>query len=249
MNFLRRLYTLLTLGLGIGLWLGWYDKFSSNSWNNRVLLVIIFLIGGAACLTPAWRMLRHTSTLIHEVSHAMTAIILGGRVKKITYKPDSSGLATYSLPLGFGRPRIAIAAFSGYCGPAVAGILGAKSVDSGLGAYWLMVVGILALGALVLMVRSLWGLIYTAVLAALLCGLALSYGWGGGIWASMFSGILNSAAIKDTIVQMRVLNKEECDAVVVGRSLFLPASLIGILQIGLAVLSFITAFLIIAGLI
>jgi hypothetical protein len=102
------------------------------------------------------------TTWIHECSHALMTVIVGGRVMSIVLEPDTSGL-TRSLvpPAGVARGLIASA---GYLGAACAGclLLTATRVDRwSKSILWTII--ILLVATLVLWMRNLFGIIVVSV--------------------------------------------------------------------------------------
>jgi hypothetical protein len=63
------------------------------------------------------------ATWFHEMSHGLTAIILGGEFKKLIINSDGSGLAFYSGNIFFGDFGRAFVAAAGALGPPFAGAL------------------------------------------------------------------------------------------------------------------------------
>lgn len=50
------------------------------------------LLAGVLCFIPhTWKVVRHASTLFHEVGHAVVGILSGARLKGIALHPDSQG--------------------------------------------------------------------------------------------------------------------------------------------------------------
>lgn len=152
-------------------------------------------LAGAAVLTLALyfvpqldviaRPLSLLSTLVHELGHGLTALLLGGDLHRLTIWSDGSGQADYSG--AFGRLGLAATAAGGLLGPPIGALAmflasrGARSSRYALTAFVLLLVV-----ALVLWVRNLFGLFFVAALCALL-GLLL---WKGGRWAQLVTAFL-----------------------------------------------------------
>ncbi len=103
------------------------------------------------------------STLVHEMGHGVSALLVGGSFHRFVMWPDGSGMAVWSGEAG--ALSRALVAAGGLVGPAVAAavcfalgrtIRGARGALTGLTV-------ILAL-ALLLVVRNLFGFIFVAVL-------------------------------------------------------------------------------------
>ena len=74
-------------------------------------------------LTPWGRLILYPFTLfttwVHECSHAVAAVLLGGRVASITIQPDTSGLTRSLMPAS--RLAQGIVASAGYLGASLVG--------------------------------------------------------------------------------------------------------------------------------
>lgn len=118
--------------------------------------------GGKYALYP----FRIFTTWIHECCHAAMALLMGGRVSKITLASDTSGLTRYQIPKS--RIRHALVTSAGYPGASVTGCalyaasqcLNPSQIYLALGALG----GLLAL-SLLFWVRGLFGMIAVALLA------------------------------------------------------------------------------------
>jgi len=107
------------------------------------------------------------TTWVHESSHAVMTILVGGRVTAVTIDPDTSGLTHGLVPAS--RVARGLVASAGYLGAALVGCLlmaatrverRARTILYGVGAFMLLTV--------VLWMRNLFG-----VVVVLLWGLAL----------------------------------------------------------------------------
>jgi len=126
----------------------------------------------AAVWRPAWGVVRHGVTTVHEASHLLVAALTGRQILGIRLHSDTSGLA-----LSKGRPRgpgMILMSAAGYTGPGVVGLAAAFGVGRGydVGVLWALVV--LALFVL-LMIRNWYGL-WTILVTLALLG-ALTW-WG-----------------------------------------------------------------------
>lgn len=111
-----------------------------------------------------WNVATHVNTVVHEGAHAVVGLGTGHRIRGVTIARDGGG-GTEMVPdsgLGF-----ACAAFAGYIGPSVAGLIAAGLISIGriIIVLWL---GLLLLAAMLLMVRNWFG--GTVILA---CGVLL----------------------------------------------------------------------------
>src|SRR4029453_467524 len=138
------------------------------------------LLGGTAValagcvLRPLWPTARLVVTAVHELGHAFTAILLGGRGKRVHLWLNTAGLTSYSLPGSTGRVRGAAVAVAGYPAPGIAGLLGAVAVVAGQARWWVGAGALVALALRVLWVRNPWGIWSTVIAAAGLGWLAWS---------------------------------------------------------------------------
>ena len=152
-------------------------------------------LAGAAALTLALyfipqleviaRPLALLSTVVHELGHGLTALMLGGDLHRLVIWSDGSGQAEYSG--AFGRLGFAATAAGGLLGPpigALAMFLASRSARAAR--YALTALLLLLLVALVLWVRNVFGVAFVASLCGLL-GLLL---WKGGRLAQLVTAFL-----------------------------------------------------------
>lgn len=129
-------------------------------------LALAFIAGMFVAGTPLHRAVRYLSTVVHELGHALSAGVLGGRPKQITINLNASGLATYYPPPTWGRLRASIVSFAGYPAPAVASVAAVRAVQMGHPKAWFAFsAGTLALSIL-LLIRNFWGFVWTAGVVA-----------------------------------------------------------------------------------
>jgi hypothetical protein len=112
------------------------------------------------------------STLVHELGHGITALLLGGTFQSFQMHADGSGVA---LVGGYGgRIARALVAAGGLCGPAIAAAVGfVLARRPGRSRWALGAAGALLLLIEVLFVRNLFGLVFVGALAAVLLLIAL----------------------------------------------------------------------------
>ena len=79
------------------------DHIPNDTAPSKDLVAWAMLAGAAVGATPIHKLIRYISTLVHELGHAFTAGILGGRPKHITISTDASGLAMYQPPVHWGE--------------------------------------------------------------------------------------------------------------------------------------------------
>jgi hypothetical protein len=133
------------------------------------LLAVAFLISlGLVLYKPAYRIVRHGDTILHEGGHAFVAFLMGGKGMRIQLNRDSSGLATWRDPHVSWWRRAAVS-FAGYSAGCTLGFLGILAIM--LGHSSLVLLGLLlALLLILIHVRTWWGLLIVPAVAA---GLAL----------------------------------------------------------------------------
>ena len=130
-------------------------------------LIAFGVIGGLAVgFTPLNRPLRYLCTVVHELGHAFTVGILGGRPKKVTIALDASGLATFEYPGTWGRFRISVVSIAGYPAPAIAALAAIMATQSGHPQAWFAFSTATLSVAVLLLIRNFWGFAWTAVLIA-----------------------------------------------------------------------------------
>ncbi|MFT4216751.1 MAG: M50 family metallopeptidase [Micropruina sp.] len=126
----------------------------------------------AVAFRPAWRILRHLVTIVHEGGHATAAVLTGRRLRGIRLHSDSSGVTlSQGRPRGFGMLLTLIA---GYLAPALFGLLAAGLLwqRHALAVLW---VALLLLSLMLLQIRNFHGLY--SMLVAGLAVFAVSW-WG-----------------------------------------------------------------------
>lgn len=231
MQYLRRLYAYATVLLVAAALTG----VRINVWSDTVepwVVLATVLLGGVMAASPAWKVLRHACTYVHELAHALSALLVGGIVHSVVYEPDASGLAKFSLPREFGRPRLVLAAGAGYLGPGIAGLATVAAVRNGMVMPWLLGCAVLVLLGMLLLVRSPWGFLYSAALGAVLwmAGIVLAAPWSTAI-GGLLAGVMLGGGVRMACTQLRHRNHAETDAGVVGRALHLPGSFIAVLHL------------------
>ncbi|OUS93518.1 M50 family metallopeptidase [Rhodococcus sp. NCIMB 12038] len=134
-------------------------------WIVQVTAVVAVIL----VLEPhAWRITRNVVTIVHEGAHLVVALLFGRTLKGVRLHSDTSGVAISSgKPTGLG---VVLMTFAGYVGPAVLG-LGAAWVLGTQHAIAVLWIGVLALAAMLILVRNLYGLFSLTVVGALLFGL------------------------------------------------------------------------------
>jgi len=129
---------------------------------SEELVAWSMLAGAAVGATPLHKLIRYLATVVHELGHAFTAGILGGRPKHITISTDTSGLAVYQPPVHWDRFRASIVSAAGYPAPAIASLAAVTAIQSGYSKAWFFFAGGTLAVAIVALIRNFWGVFWTA---------------------------------------------------------------------------------------
>jgi hypothetical protein len=120
-------------------------------------------------LPGTWRVARNVITIVHEAGHALTAVLVGRRLRGIRLHSDTSGLT-----LSRGRPEgpgMVCTALAGYPAPSLLGLAFAGMFAAGVVTGPLVACAVLLAGVLV-MVRNLYGVVSVLVTGAVLVGVS-----------------------------------------------------------------------------
>lgn len=128
---------------------------------NKTLLLIIPLLEVILvrfkfieiCIKPL-------NTLIHELSHALVALILGNKVKEIKINTDYSGSCTTA---GKSKVKQFFISIAGYTLPAILGFLIIKFLGGEHQIYFFYTLIFINIIALILYIRNSFGIIWTIV--------------------------------------------------------------------------------------
>jgi hypothetical protein len=161
------------------------------------------------------------TTWVHECSHALATLLVGGWVRAITIRPDTSGLTESPIPAG--RLSQGIVASAGYLGAAAVGclLMAATRVEK-----WahriLLGLGIFMLITLVVWMRNLFGAIMVFAWGAVLITLAR-----GGVDRAkrFFLSFLAIQVALNAVYDIRVLfliGRGQSDAATMQRLFLLP---------------------------
>lgn len=113
-----------------------------------------------ALVIIAWPMTRMVVTVAHEAGHAGVALLTGRKLTGIRLHSDTSGLT-----VSRGRPRgagMVATLLAGYLAPGVLGIGAALLLASGRAALLIPAV-VVALAAMLVMIRNLFGLLVLVI--------------------------------------------------------------------------------------
>jgi len=198
----------------------------------------VALLAGVALATTAcvvgrlWRVAGLAVTVVHELGHALAALALGGRVRRVHLTVDTAGQTSFALPARAGRARRAVVTLAGYPAPGLAGLAGAWLLAGGRARPWLASAALLLVVLLVLWVRNPWGV------GSVLLG-AVGLGWlavdgspgavtaaGAGLAALLLVGGWRAAALHATRDGRSGRARSSgvvSDSVAAGRLLLVPA--------------------------
>ena len=130
------------------------------------------------------------TTWVHESSHALVAVLVGGRVTSIAIQPDTSGVTQSLVPTG--RIARGLVASAGYLGAAVVGCLLIASLRV---EKWAQVI-LLSLGALMLLTLVLW--------MRNLFGAAIVLAWGVALITLARKGVANALRFLLSLLAIQV---------------------------------------------
>jgi Peptidase M50B-like len=130
--------------------------------SPTLLIVIVVAAVALSIPRPTWRWFGLFTTLVHELGHAVGAILTGRFVHGMTIRMNHSGEAVSS---GRGRVGAAISGSLGYPAPAIVGAVQLWCVSQGYTALALVVGGSILVLTLVV-IRNLVGFLVVAVSAA-----------------------------------------------------------------------------------
>ena len=149
--------------------------------DGRLLLITLFIL--ILMNVPFVRFLFWPfdifSTWIHEVCHGIAAVMIGGSIVKLEIFPDTSGLATTTMPSSNNDHRGFVVS-AGYQGTAVTGclLLLIRRTKRGPRTGTMMLASMMLL-SVILWIRNAFGVIFIAVMGLLLglCAWRLQSTW------------------------------------------------------------------------
>jgi hypothetical protein len=192
---------------------------------SKELVAWAMLAGAAIGATPIHKLIRYLSTVVHELGHAFTAGILGGRPKHITISTDASGLAMYQPPVHWGRFRASIVSAAGYPAPAIASLAAVEAIQMGHSKAWFFFSGGTLAIAIVALIRNFWGFFWTAgaVGGSYFAARELPPNLLGGI-AAAIAGFLAVESFRHAYTQFSLtrFRGTHCDAEMISLFLKLP---------------------------
>lgn len=129
--------------------------------TSATLAIVAWVIGALCASVPvSYRVTSHAATAVHEAGHFIAAMLAGRSVRAIRLNTDSSG-ETVSIGRARGVGVIGTLA-AGYPAPCAVGLAGVVACRTGHVALWAF--GFFCvLGATLLLLRNLFGLLVTMV--------------------------------------------------------------------------------------
>ena len=112
------------------------------------------------------------STLVHELGHGVSAVLMGGTFHEFKMWADGSGVAVHAGR--YGAIQDAVISAGGLVGPAIGAAIGMACARRARPARaFLLLIGLGLAVAEILVVRNLFGLIFVGIVAASCIGLAV----------------------------------------------------------------------------
>jgi Peptidase M50B-like len=191
---------------------GWF-------WAAVALSLVVSLTPWAPFILYPFKLF---TTWVHESSHALMTVLVGGRVTSIAIQPDTSGATQSLVPTGpIARGLVASA---GYLGAAVVGCLLIASLRV---EKWAQVI-LLSLGALVLLTLVLWMRNPFGAAIVLAWGVALITLARKGMANTLrfFLSLLAIQVALNAVYDIRVLfliDRSQSDAATMARLFLLPS--------------------------
>ncbi|HLU66308.1 MAG TPA: M50 family metallopeptidase [Kofleriaceae bacterium] len=156
---------------------------------RRVLLVsaaVTLLLYVAPLGHLLARPLLYISTLVHELGHGLTALLVGGEFYRLEMWSDGSGVAWSAAR---GDLQHALIAAGGLVGPAVAAAAGFALARRRRSARWALgAIGLLLVWAMIFKIRTGFGLLVAGALAGACVAVALR---ATSDWAQLLLGFLS----------------------------------------------------------
>lgn len=137
----------------------------STAWSLTIATGVTAVLYVVPFLRPLSYPFMLLSTLVHEVSHGLVAMVVGGHFNSFKMWADGSGVANISGH--FGRLSQALIAAGGLMGPAIFASLFFLALSKGMARGMLAAFGIALLLLDVFFVRNLFGIVFVLLLSAL----------------------------------------------------------------------------------
>jgi len=175
---------------------------------SRQLLAVGCLAGVFVAASPFHKLARYLPTVVHELGHAFTAGVLGGRPKNITISLDTSGLAQINPPITWGRFRATLFLLAGYPASSIAALAAIMITRDGHPQAWFAFAGATLAVSIVLLIRNLWGLLWTlaAVAGSYFGSPLIPLEWIGAVVGGI-GGYLALEAYRHAFMQLAIIRK------------------------------------------
>lgn len=136
-----------------------------GAWVVIIAAVVTLILYVVPFLSPISYPFMLLSTLVHELSHGVAAVLVGGHFTSFQMWADGSGLA--SINGNFGPFARAFVAAAGLVGPALIASLCFSFINSKQRARFILgCCGIILALVLLLVVRNIFGIFFVALLSA-----------------------------------------------------------------------------------
>jgi hypothetical protein len=191
----------------------------------------VFVVVAVLVATPAWSVLRHAVTLLHELGHTAVALVVGARPRRFRLNRDTSGLTEWSDDRAIGvvgvigyKMRSACIVAAGYPAPVGAGLVAASAAGTGWG--WMVLAGVAVCTTLVLvLVRGWWTVLVVSITAGVLG--AAAYRGGAAVEVALGAiaglGCVGGARAAVELLMARPRRRDGSDAGQLASLLLLPA--------------------------
>lgn len=148
----------------------WHRVVSTQPDPPRTLVLVTAALAVAAVLPHrVWRISRNVVTIAHEGGHALVALAAGRRLSGIRLHSDTSGVTVSAgRPTG---PGMVATLLAGYVTPSLLGLVAAALLTTGhiTALLW---VSIALLGAMLLLIRNVFGVVSVVATGAVVLGVS-----------------------------------------------------------------------------
>jgi hypothetical protein len=183
--------------------------------------------------------IEYLNALTHEMCHAITAVVTGGRVENIQVFPDGSGVT----PIWGGSPPLVGSA--GYIGASLIGVmilLFSRNPEGARTSLRLLAVSLAA--SLIFWVRGEFGIVTSIVWVAAMFVMAAYLPPKGALFAATFLGIqqcLHSLMALLTLAGVSLFTERHSDALLLQQTTGLPAAFWAVAWMGFSLTIMATA--------
>lgn len=186
---------------GIAGWLSEYRLGETLASMAEVQIVAVGLIAiGVAIHRTTWNVVGYPVTIVHEIGHALAAVVVGYRLRGITVNGDMSGATNFS---GRGVFRVLWTMWWGYPAPAVvgAGLMWAVTEGWARVALAVLVVGL----ALTFLFSRSWHTVAVVLATGVLLGVVAWYGepWVQNVVVFAFAWLMIIGSVRGLWVVTR----------------------------------------------